>query len=88
MSVADMSTSTAQLGEPRAIFLDIYTKPGSIYQPMTVEVIMPETVLGNSIPAATVCRVEMYYTGVYSVCAQPTYTNTYDVSYLSRLFIL
>lgn len=84
MSLADQGTYTASLGQPRGIFLDIYTLPGSIYQPMTVEVIMPETVLGNSIPAATVCSVKMYYTGIYSVCAQPAYSNNYQVSYLQR----
>jgi hypothetical protein len=75
MSIADQLSNTAAVSQPRAIFLDIYTQPGSVYEPMDVEILMPETILGNNIPAATVCSVSMYYVGIYSVCAQSTYVN-------------
>lgn len=84
MSVADNLGYTADVGQPRAFFLDIYTQPGSVYEPMNVEFVMPETVLGNGVPAATICSVQMYYVGVYSVCAQSAYVNNYQISYLAR----
>jgi hypothetical protein len=75
ISIADFGTNTANVSQPRAIFFDIYTTPGSIYEPMEIEIDMPETVLGNNIPAAVVCSVQMFYVGVYSVCAQQLYVN-------------
>ena len=84
MSIADSLTDTANINQPRAIYFDIYTKPGSIYIPMNVEIIMPETILGNNIPAATICSVKLIYTGIYSVCAQKEFINQNRLLYLQR----
>jgi hypothetical protein len=54
---------------------------------MTVEIIMPETVSGNSIPAATVCKVKVLSVGKHASCVQPGVIN-YDsngyVTYSTR----
>lgn len=75
MSIADLGTNVANIKETRAIYFDVYTKPGSVIMPMNVEIVMPETILGSNIPAATVCSVKMYYVGMYSVCAQQSFIN-------------
>lgn len=87
MSQADTLGYTASVGQARAIYLDVYTQAGTVYEPMEVEIVMPETVLGNNIPAATVCTVQMYYVGIFSVCAQSQYVNAYQISYFSRYSI-
>ena len=88
MNIADTLTSTANIRIPRAFYFDIYTKPGSVYMPMDVEVIMPETVIGSNVPAATVCSVKILYTGIFSGCLQKDYINDANnnkITYLQRL---
>lgn len=90
MSIADLGTNVANINQPRAVYFDIYTTPGSLYIPTTVEVVMPETVIGNGIPAATVCSVQIYYVGMYSTCVQKEYINTMAngrISYYQRFKI-
>ncbi|CAF0786583.1 unnamed protein product [Brachionus calyciflorus] len=88
ISKADTGTYEASVKEPRAIYFDIYTKPGSVYIPMDVEIVMPEIFVGSNIPAATVCSVQVYYVGIYSVCAQQSFINNAKngkISYLQRM---
>ncbi len=88
MSIADTLTTTADIKTPRAVYFDMYTQPGSIYMPMNIEIIMPETVLGNSIPAATVCSVKLLYVGVNSQCAQRDFINAASngrINYYQRM---
>lgn len=88
MSIADGLSATADIKKPRAVYFDMYTQPGSVYIPMDIEVIMPETVLGNSIPAATVCSVKLVYAGVNSRCAQKDFINTASnnrINYYQRM---
>lgn len=84
--MADNSgTYTIDARRPKPIYFDMYTKPGSVYQQMDIEIIMPETELGSNIPAATVCSVKVYYVGMYSACAQQLYINENEISYLQRM---
>ncbi|RNA15674.1 hypothetical protein BpHYR1_008571 [Brachionus plicatilis] len=88
ISTADTETYTAKIKEPRAIYFDMYTKPGSVYQEMDIEVLMPETLLGSNTPAATVCTVKLHYVGMYSTCAQQLYINepaNNHISYLQKM---
>ena len=39
--------SSVDFYQTRQIYLDIVTQPGAIYQPITVEVAVPETVNGS-----------------------------------------
>ncbi len=54
---------------------------------MNVEVVMPETIIGNSIPAATICSVKLIYAGMYATCVQKEYVNNMvgKISYLQRM---
>jgi hypothetical protein len=54
---------------------------------MNVEVVMPETIIGNNIPAATICSVKLIYAGMYATCVQKEYINNMagKISYLQRL---
>ena len=57
--------------QPRLAFFDVYTQPGAIYPPMTVSPFMD-----SSQPlSGSICRVEIYYVGIYSVCVQPQFVN-------------
>lgn len=88
MSVADTKGNSANLRDTRAIYFDVYTKPGSVMIPTSVEIVMPETVIGNGIPAATVCNIKMVYVGMYAVCAQQAFINNVNhnrISYLQRM---
>ena len=87
MYLADTKSFTANIRDPRAFYLDMYTKPGSIYTPMNISIIMPETVIGNNIPAATVCSVQIYYVGAFSSCIRKDFINNplnYQIQYLQR----
>lgn len=78
----------AKVRQPQPIYFDMYTKPGSLYEPMDIEIIMPETELGSNIPAATLCTVKMHYVGIYSKCAQQMYVNdraNNQLTYLQRM---
>jgi hypothetical protein len=52
---------------------------------MNIEVVMPETIVGNNIPAATICSVQLVYTGMYATCVQKEYINTMQITYLQRM---
>ena len=77
--------TTVGANVPKAFFFDIYTQPGFIYSPMNLEVTMPETIVGNSVPAATICSVKVLYAGIYSKCVQQEYVNSLQTSYLQRM---
>ena len=90
MGIADLKGFSANIGDPRAFYLDIYTAPGSIYRPIDVEIVMPETEISNNIPAATVCRVTVFYAGVFSSCIRKGLINdpkNNQIQYLQRLII-
>ena len=87
MSIADIKNFTLNISDPRAFYLDMFTSPGSIYMPMTVEIVMPETIIGNKIPAATVCRVTVSYVGDFSSCVRKDLINdpyNSQIQYLQR----
>lgn len=74
MSFADYGNSYTNTFQPRLAYFDIYTQPGSIYPPMTVHVTMPQ-----SLPlGAAICKVEIFYVGIYSVCVQSDYVNSME----------
>lgn len=73
----------------RFMFVDINSTWLGIYNPMTVEFIMPETSVGNNIPAATICRVEIAYVGEDVACLQKDIINNPALgllTYESRFF--
>jgi hypothetical protein len=57
------------------VFLDIFTQPGVIYYPMSIEINVPETFLGSNSPSAKICSIQVVYTGIYSSCIQQNYIN-------------
>ena len=59
VSSGDNNITSVTANVPKAVFFDIYTQPGVLYSPMNVEVVMPETIIGNNIPAATICSVKL-----------------------------
>jgi hypothetical protein len=78
---------TAKPKEARALYFDIKTNPGSIYMPMDVEIVMPETKAGSGVLAASICRVELDYVGINSLCVQKELVNDPQsgrVSYFQR----
>ena len=92
VSVADTyNNSVTSPYYPRAIYFDIYTQPGIVYTPMNVEIVMPETIIGNGIPAGTICSVQLYYVGIYATCVQQQYVNNLangQISYLQRFELI
>ena len=80
MSYADaIGASQADFYQSRQVYLDIITQPGVVYQPMTVDIVTPETINGSGIPSATVCRVKILSVGKYVSCVQPGILN-YDAN--------
>ncbi len=85
LNLADLGSADFSGGyQPRAVFFDIYTTPGAIYQAMTAQIVMPETVLGSSIPSASVCMARIYSVGVNAQCVQQVYVNGFQISYFQR----
>jgi hypothetical protein len=71
------------------MFVDINSTWLGIYDPMNVQIIMPETSLGNNVPAATICRVEVAYVGQDVACLQKGIINNQAlgfINYESRYF--
>ena len=90
VSSGDNNITSVTANVPKAVFFDIYTQPGVLYSPMNVEVVMPETIIGNNIPAATICSVKLIYVGMYATCVQKEYINNMagKISYLQRMIQL
>jgi hypothetical protein len=87
LSVANERTPILKPKEPLALYFYINTKPGSIYMPMDIEIIMPETSLGSGVPAGSLCLVEVDFVGIYSSCAQKEVINDPEsskITYLQR----
>lgn len=42
---------------------------------MDLEVLVPETDIASNIPAATICKVEIFYVGQYVNCVQKSLIN-------------
>lgn len=86
MSVADeIRGNISKLREMRAFYFDIYTRPGSIYAPMNVHIVMPFNIQIIQLVAGEICRAEVVYTGIYSVCAQANILNKNKLKYLREL---
>jgi hypothetical protein len=85
LKVADDKTTVANIGETRAMFIDIYTDPDSIYEPMDIEVVMPETFLGSNLLAASVCDLKVVYTGLHTSCIQKDFLNSKKVQYYQNI---
>lgn len=68
---------TTQVFQTRQAFFDIYTQPGSVYEPMDVQVSGYEgpNWFGDETLASSICRIEIYYVGIYSTCVQAAYVN-------------
>lgn len=82
-----INTNSADAYQTRLIYFDIYTQPTGIYQPLTVEIVAPESATGSGIPAATICKAQVYYVGKNALCTQSAIINadySGSVSYLSR----
>lgn len=83
ISLADtdpLSYST-YIFKPRLAYFDIYTQPGSVYPPMKISITMSE-----SVPlSGHICRVEVIYVGIYSVCAQPQYINSMNTGVMTSV---
>jgi hypothetical protein len=78
--MADSNTTSVNGNQPRMAYLDIYTSPGLVYSPMTLKISIPETVLGNSIPAGSVCLASIHYVGIYAKCVQQMFINANRVT--------
>jgi hypothetical protein len=86
LSSADNTASTTvKANVPRSVYFDIYTQPGTLYSPMDVEVVVPETIIGNMVPAASICSVKLVYVGIFATCVQKEYINNLKLSYLQRM---
>ena len=77
--------TTVKANVPRSVYFDIYTQPGTLYGKMDVEVVVPETIIGNMVPAASICSVRLVYAGIYAQCVQKEYINNLKLSYLQRM---
>ena len=67
--------NSSTIGQPRPIYLDIFTQPGTVYYPMNIEIDVPETYLGSNLPGAKICSVNFVYAGAYSSCIQKDFIN-------------
>jgi len=70
VSFADADDHTFYLNKPRAYFLDVFTKPDTVYKPMNISLIVPELLLDRGIPAAKICSIELVYIGKFASCAK------------------
>ena len=66
----DFNDTKFYFDKPRPLYLDMITSPGSTYKPMDIEIIVPETLDGNSLPVGKICSVELVYVGMYSHCVR------------------
>ncbi len=83
--------SVTNLGYTRLFYYDIYTKADSVYTPMTLRITTNETYPGSSIPAASICLVQVLYVGENVPCLIPTLYNQDQspfVTYSSRFINL
>ena len=85
MSIADTESDTARIRAPRALYLDMYTSPGTIYESVNLLITVPETFIGSGIPTSTICTVKIVYVGAFSSCIQQTFIN--DLRYNQIQFI-
>ncbi len=74
LGYADIDEPTFYYDKPRAFYLDVFTKPGVVYSPLELTINVPETSLGNMIPAARVCSIEKIYVGRFVSCAEEEFS--------------
>ena len=81
MSIADKGSYTANLFSPRAVYFDVYIRPGVIYMPFNLEISTQETALGNSVSASSICSVFLLYTSTYPSCVDKNYMNNNGIRF-------
>lgn len=82
VSYGDGEDLNVYIEKLRPLYLDMLTKPGSLYQAMNVEITVPDN---DGVPFGKICKIELVHAGKYSKCIE---NQGYDIEYYQRYKII